>query len=371
MRVSSAAVVALALHLGKKNTSITNVINGASSSPNPIVLASENWNGVVSVEIEPLSTAVTVPQQHAHAVDSEEATKELQESDNSIEGIPSLPDSIRSGAIQTAHACLMAGAYTIVFPLGAIATHIGPSGRGRTNIHMYCQLTGILMIIIGFGIGCWMAVQTGIVKPQSQGRLNSEQANLGSQDWNAAHPQLGTALIALTIFQPFIGFIHQRFAISHKEYLLMWNIHAWYGRCLMAVAIIQGGIGLQLANKYSPHPLGALAAFLTISLLMLLIYSIMMFRNRGRRKRRIDRRMVMQKQMLLQKQKQSQPQRHTPNKADRLQELNSPLKSPISALYHQTPQSPAMSNFSRPMTPRPRTPKTSTIVSGGTNKSGA
>lgn len=67
--------------------------------------------------------------------------------------------------MQTAHACLMAGAYTVVFPLGAIATHIGPSGRGQSNAHIACQLIGVAMIAVGFGLGCWLATQTGIVRP--------------------------------------------------------------------------------------------------------------------------------------------------------------------------------------------------------------
>lgn len=67
--------------------------------------------------------------------------------------------------MQTAHACLMAGAYTVVFPLGAIATHIGPPGRGQSNVHICFQLIGVAMIAVGFGLGCYLAIQTGIVRP--------------------------------------------------------------------------------------------------------------------------------------------------------------------------------------------------------------
>lgn len=75
--------------------------------------------------------------------------------------------------MQTAHACLMAGAYTVVFPLGAIATHIGPSGRGQANTHIACQLLGVAMIAIGFGLGCYLATQTGIVSPHVRRQLKS------------------------------------------------------------------------------------------------------------------------------------------------------------------------------------------------------
>lgn len=125
--------------------------------------------------------------------------------------------------MQTAHACLMAGAYTVVFPLGAIFTHIGPSGRGQSNAHICCQLIGVALLATGFGLGCWLATQTGIVRPHIKEQLDLD-TDWESQNWNSAHPQLGTALIGLTALQPFIGFAHQRLAISHKEVLLVWNI---------------------------------------------------------------------------------------------------------------------------------------------------
>ena len=63
------------------------------------------------------------------------------------------------------------------------------------------------------------------------------------------HTIFGTTIIALFILQPFIGFYHHylyqkthgRTAVSH--------VHIWYGRIIMILAIINGGLGLQLANN--------------------------------------------------------------------------------------------------------------------------
>lgn len=145
-------------------------------------------------------------------------------------------------------------------------------------------------------------------------------------------------------------------------------VDAWYGRCLMALAVIQGAIGLQLANKYSPHPPGALAAFLVVALLVLSIYGIITFKNKGRRRRRVERRMAADKEMQLKKQKQSQPQGLVRQHTDNTQKLYSPLQIaiPTTPLYQPSPQTPATNNFSRPMTPRPRTPKTPGVVSSVT-----
>ncbi|KAI7782782.1 integral membrane protein [Diaporthe eres] len=306
MRIATACAVTIALSLG---------------------LADQNWRGAVDVEIAPPASGDTRGTQHAQAVDNSKSTGNVGDSGSTAENVPTLPASILSGAMQTAHACLMAGAYTVVFPLGAIATHIGPPG-------------------LGFGLGCYLATQTGI-------------------NWDTAHPQLGTALIGLTALQPFIGFVHQRLAISHREVLLVWNIHAWYGRFLMALAVVQGGLGLQLADNYVPYPPGALAAFLVVSLLMLSIYSVVAFKDKGRRKRRVERRMAAHKEMQLKKQKQSQPQGQTQQQAADPQKLYSPLQIsiPTTPLYQPSPQTPATNNFSRPMTPRPRTPKTPGVVS--------
>ncbi|KAG6360374.1 hypothetical protein INS49_011432 [Diaporthe citri] len=325
MRISTAYAITLVVGLG---------------------LANQNWHGAVDVEIAPPSSGDPKGPQHAQAVDNSQSTGNTGGSESSSDNVPSLPASILSGAMQTAHACLMAGAYLVVFPLGAIATHIGPHGRGQSNVHICFQLIGVAMIAVGFGLGCYLATQTGI-------------------NWDTAHPQLGTALIGLTVLQPFIGFIHARLAISHREVLLVWNIHAWYGRFLMALAVVQGGIGLQLANKYSPSPPGALAAFLVVALLMLLIYGIVAFRDRGRRRRRVERRIAAHKEMQLKKQKQPQAQGQTQQQAGDPQKLYSPLQIsiPTTPLYQPSPQTPATNNFSRPMTPRPRTPKTPGVVS--------
>lgn len=135
-------------------------------SPFLTALASQNWHGAVNVEVAPpASDDNNEPQYDAHAVDNRQTTGNISDPGASSADIPSLPASILSGTMQTAHACLMAGAYTVVFPLGAIGTHIGPPGRGQSNTHICCQLIGLAMVAVGFGLGCWLATQTGIVRP--------------------------------------------------------------------------------------------------------------------------------------------------------------------------------------------------------------
>jgi hypothetical protein len=55
----------------------------------------------------------------------------------------------------------------------------------------------------------------------------------------------------LVLLQPFIGLVHHRLYISAeaegkpKGFLL--GIHKWYGRMIILLGIINGGLGLQLA----------------------------------------------------------------------------------------------------------------------------
>jgi hypothetical protein len=63
------------------------------------------------------------------------------------------------------------------------------------------------------------------------------------------HTIFGTTLLALFLIQPFIGLFHHmqfkktggRTPVSHA--------HIWYGRIIMLLAVINGGLGLQLANN--------------------------------------------------------------------------------------------------------------------------
>lgn len=68
-------------------------------------------------------------------------------------------------AVHASHGTLMAVAFVIIFPLGALATHVGPPGHCRTTFHVACQLAGAVFVLLGFVMGCWLTVDTGTVSP--------------------------------------------------------------------------------------------------------------------------------------------------------------------------------------------------------------
>jgi hypothetical protein len=49
------------------------------------------------------------------------------------------------------------------------------------------------------------------------------------------------------LLQPFIGLLHHRRFISTQGQSFWTFIHLWYGRVLILLGIVNGGLGLQLA----------------------------------------------------------------------------------------------------------------------------
>lgn len=59
---------------------------------------------------------------------------------------------------------------------------------------------------------------------------------------------MGTVVCSLLVIQPILGWLHHRHYIRHGESGLMSYAHTWYGRSLMVVGIVNGGLGLQLSG---------------------------------------------------------------------------------------------------------------------------
>jgi uncharacterized membrane protein YeaQ/YmgE (transglycosylase-associated protein family) len=55
--------------------------------------------------------------------------------------------------------------------------------------------------------------------------------------------------VVLLIIQPFLGFIHHHKYLATQKRTKWASLHVWYGRILILVGIINGGLGLQLADN--------------------------------------------------------------------------------------------------------------------------
>lgn len=63
------------------------------------------------------------------------------------------------------------------------------------------------------------------------------------------HPPIGVAVVVLLFFQPLLGVMHHRVFVKERRSSIWTHAHVWYGRVLIAVGIIEGGTGLDLASS--------------------------------------------------------------------------------------------------------------------------
>lgn len=151
--------------------------------------------------------------------------------------IPTSPSMRRSFNI--AHGTLMALAVTLWFPLGAIIMHT----THHVWLHAAVQSFAYINAIVGMCLGIWL------------GR------NVRYLDY--AHTVIGMAVMAAVVFQVALGvWAHWRFVAEKqrksqgevtmtkmKKIFTLGFMHRWLGRSLIALAIINGGLGLKLAQN--------------------------------------------------------------------------------------------------------------------------
>lgn len=68
------------------------------------------------------------------------------------------------------------------------------------------------------------------------------------QFFGQAHSRLGVILVALISLQPIFGLIHHVNYLKTQRRGIFGHLHCWYGRALMIIGIVNGGLGLQLGN---------------------------------------------------------------------------------------------------------------------------
>lgn len=59
---------------------------------------------------------------------------------------------------------------------------------------------------------------------------------------------MGVVVVCLMVLQPALGFAHHSHYKKHHARGLVSHAHIWYGRALIILGIVTGGLGLQLAG---------------------------------------------------------------------------------------------------------------------------
>jgi RP/EB family microtubule-associated protein len=127
-----------------------------------------------------------------------------------------------------AHGVLASLAFVVFFPLGAIAIRLG-SFTGLVWIHGAFQVFAYTVYIAAFGLGVYIACGLG--------RLSHY------------HPIIGMVVFAVLFFQPVLGFMHHLMFKKHNGRTLWSHAHIWLGRTAIPLGIINGGLGMKLAES--------------------------------------------------------------------------------------------------------------------------
>ncbi|KAK5116384.1 hypothetical protein LTR62_007931 [Meristemomyces frigidus] len=158
----------------------------------------------------------------------------------------------------TAHATLATLSFAFLFPLGGILIRL-TSWRGTWWIHALVQGFAYLLYIIAFGLGLYLSLNA----PAELDLLSN------------AHPILGIMLFALLPFQPVLGWVHHVMFKARGQRTVWSYGHVWLGRIAITVGIINGGLGLRLAQRsgvWAPGN-GVIIAYAVLAGGMWLVYA--------------------------------------------------------------------------------------------------
>ncbi|KAK3309958.1 uncharacterized protein B0T15DRAFT_19471 [Chaetomium strumarium] len=130
------------------------------------------------------------------------------------------------GTILVAHGVIMALVFAALYPLGSM---LMPLFR-KWWLHAGIQTIAFCLMWTGFGLGVETARERRML-------------------FNQAHTVLGTVIVALLGIQPALGYLHHRHYLKTQGRGVISYVHIWWGRILIALGVINGGMGLRLVGE--------------------------------------------------------------------------------------------------------------------------
>jgi len=153
--------------------------------------------------------------------------------------------------ILIAHGTLMSVSFLFLFPFGvSIIRFLSSVVPSAVWTHAGFQIMTWFIVVIGFGMGYWMA-------------------NLTFTHWVDKHQIFGAVIVWLFTLQILFGLWHHAYFKQHKRRGLPSYMHLFFGRSLMLCGVINGGFGLDLAAAPRPWIIAyaVIAAVVYISLI--------------------------------------------------------------------------------------------------------
>jgi len=135
-----------------------------------------------------------------------------------------------------AHGVLMGIAIILFFPIGSIFTRLSKS-RHMLWIHVGIQTAGLLVFLGGFGTGVWTSI-------------------VHAEIYTDPHTTYGTVITGFFLIQPILGWLHHRGYVNRGGPTVWTRMHVWFGRAIMILAVVNGGVGIQYAANSVPGEKG-------------------------------------------------------------------------------------------------------------------
>lgn len=153
-----------------------------------------------------------------------------------------------------AHGLLASLALIVFFPWGAISMRL-LKGRPAFIFHYVLQAIGTILYLAAFAIGLKVTyVLNYDYDLKMSGGPRKPKTPCGENYWwssshVAFHTVIGAIVTACLMIQPFLGLLNHYF-YKRKQRSTVWtHAHIWVGRAAITMGIINGGIGLWLAES--------------------------------------------------------------------------------------------------------------------------
>lgn len=169
----------------------------------------------------------------------------------------SIPKPKKKNTSQTrrsAHGLIMSIVVVVLFPLFALSLYVVPSSKTVPFIHAPLQLVTLCLAVAGFGIGISLAKDLKVL--------------------TGYHPIIGMVMVGcLVLFQPALGLLqhmHYRKTGTRSSFGVL---HRWGGRLLIALGVVNGGLGFKFSGIGNPGvPKAGAIAYGVVAGIMGLVY---------------------------------------------------------------------------------------------------
>ncbi|KAI2776777.1 hypothetical protein F4815DRAFT_483333 [Daldinia loculata] len=175
---------------------------------------------------------------------------------------------------RTAHGIIAALCFVVIFPIGAILVRLLPS-RHTWIIHAAIQIIGFILYIAAAALGIHL-IEMVRIPPDGSSLLQIPSKN--------AHPIIGIVLLVVMFIQPQLGFAHHSKFKRLRRRTFYSHAHLWLGRIAITLGIINGGLGLKLAEASE----GLIIAYSIVSAFAWLMWVMTAVLNEMRRREKLQ-----------------------------------------------------------------------------------